>query len=330
VEVVIPDNARTWIEKVAGGRVVSVAALPGATSSSLHAVDVETADGETMSLVLRRFTNKDWVKKEPDIATREAKSVVHATEAGLPVPQLVGCDADGSKCGAPATLVTMVRGEVVLQPESWTEWLQGLAHVAARIHKVEAEGFRWKYRRYNDRAKLAVPKWSEQPEAWRRAIEVVQEPEPVYTECFVHRDFHPSNVLWWNGRVSGVVDWVNGCRGPAGIDVAWCRHNLASLHGLLAADEFLSQYSAAAGPAFEYHPYWDLMSVVELLPGPPSMYEGWRAGGVPEIDDALIRQRIDLYVASVVTRLSSFPSVSYSADPGSESSQPSTAQLSLR
>lgn len=326
----IPDNARAWIEKVGGGRVISVAELPGATSSSLHTVEVETADGETMSLVLRRFTNKDWVKREPEVAIREAKSVVHATEAGLPVPQLVGCDADGSKCGAPATLVTKVRGEVVLQPESWTDWLQGLAHAAAQIHKVEAAGFRWKYRRYNDRAVLSVPEWTEQPEAWGRAIEVVQEPAPIYTECFVHRDFHPSNVLWWNGRVSGVVDWVNGCRGPAGIDVAWCRHNLASLHGLLAADEFLSAYAAAAGPAFEYHPYWDLMSVVELLPGPPSMYEGWRARGVPEIDDALIRQRIDLYIASVVTRLSSFPSASYSADPVSESSQPSTAQLSLR
>ena len=197
----------------------------------------------------------------------------------------------------------MLRGEVVLRPENWTEWLQGLAHAAAQIHRVEADGFPWTYRRYNDRAVLAVPQWSKQPEAWKAAIEVVQEPAPPYSECFVHRDYHPSNVLWWNGRISGVVDWVNGCRGPAGIDVAWCRHNLANLHGLLAAEEFLSAYIAAAGATFEYHPYWDLMSVVELLPGPPTMYEGWRASGVPEIGDALMRERVDLYVASVVARL---------------------------
>jgi hypothetical protein len=71
----------------------------------------------------------------------------------------------------------------------------------------------------------------------------------------------------------------------------------------LAADEFLSAYIAAAGSTFEYHPYWDLMSVVEMLPGPPTMYEGWRASGVPEIGDALMRERVDLYVASVVARL---------------------------
>jgi aminoglycoside phosphotransferase (APT) family kinase protein len=324
----IPDNARKWIEKSTGGRVTSAAELPGATSSELHAVEVETGEG-IRSLVLRRFTDKAWVKREPDVATREAKSVGHASEAGLPVPELVACDADGSQSGTPATLVTMLPGEVVLHPESFSDWIQGLAHAAARIHRVEADKFKWKYRRYNERALLAVPEWSEQPDAWTTAIEAVKEPGPAYTECFIHRDFHPSNILWVDGRVSGVVDWVNGCRGPAGIDVAWCRHNLANLHGLLAADEFLSAYKAAAGSAFEYHPYWDLMSVVELLPGPPSMYEGWRASGV-KISDDVMRERLDLYVASVVTRLRSFPSASYSSDPESESSRPSIGQLSLR
>ena len=119
----------------------------------------------------------------------------------------------------------------------------------------------------------------------------------------MHRDYHPSNVLWLNGRVSGVVDWVNGCRGPAGIDVAWCRHNLANLHGVSAADDFLAAYTAAAGSDFTYDPYWDLMSVVELLPGPLSMYEGWRAAGFPDISNAVMRERVDAYVTSVVARL---------------------------
>jgi len=110
-------------------------------------------------------------------------------------------------------------------------------------------------------------------------------------------------VLWENGRVSGVVDWVNGCRGPAGIDVAWCRHNLANLHSVQMADEFLERYIEVAGPEFGYDPYWDLMSVVEMLPGPPSMYEGWRVAGHPPISNAVMRDRVDAYVASVVGRL---------------------------
>jgi aminoglycoside phosphotransferase (APT) family kinase protein len=298
----LSHHVRSWIEDIVGGRVTSVGVVPGATSSMLHAIEVEI-DGHRRSFVLRRFTDEEWVRREPDLAVREAASVQQAARAGLPAPELVATDRDGSYCGVPATLVSKLPGEVVLQPANWQEWLDGLARAASQIHRVDAAGFRWKYRRYNDREALAVPSWSRQPEAWKRAIEIVQSPAPPYRECFIHRDYHPSNVLWFNGRVSGVVDWVNACRGPAGIDVAWCRHNLANLHGVSVADDFLSAYIVAAGSEFHYNPYWDLMSVVELLPGPPSMYEGWRAGGVGNISNALMRDRVDLYVASVVARL---------------------------
>ena len=298
----LSHNVRSWIEDAAEGRVTSVAVLPGATSSLLHSIEIES-NGQRRSLVLRRFTNEVWVRQEPDIAVREAASLQQATRAGLPAPQLVATDRDGSYCGVPATLVTMLPGEVVLRPTNWNEWIKGLAHAAAQIHRVDAAGFRWKYRRFNDGDALAVPLWSTRPKVWKKAIDVVQGPTPSYRECFVHRDYHPSNVLWSKGRVTGVVDWVNGCRGPAGIDVAWCRHNLANLHGVSVADDFLAAYIGAAGSEFAYDPYWDLMSVVELLPGPPSMYEGWRANGVPHISDAVMRERVDLYVASLVARL---------------------------
>jgi aminoglycoside phosphotransferase (APT) family kinase protein len=299
---VLSENTRRWIEGAAGASVVAVRVLPGATSSLLHAVEVEGPTGKR-SLVLRRFVNEKWVNAEPDVAVREGMSLQHATRAGLPAPELIALDADGEHCGVPATLVTRLEGSVVLEPADWKQWLRGLAAAATRIHRVDAAGFRWKYRRYNEGATLTLPRWSKQQDAWAKAIEVVEGPPRSYSECFVHRDYHPSNVLWQNGRVSGVVDWVNGCRGPAGIDVAWCRHNLANLHGVSVADEFLSSYVAAAGSEFTYDPYWDLMSVVELLPGPPSMYEGWRASGIPNISNAVMRERVDEYVASVIARL---------------------------
>jgi aminoglycoside phosphotransferase (APT) family kinase protein len=299
---VLSENSRRWIEGATGSRVVSVAVLPGATSSLLHAVEVEGPTGRR-SLVLRRFVNEKWVKAEPDVAAHEGTSLQHATRAGLPAPDLIALDAAGEHCGVPTTLVLRLEGSVVLEPVDRKQWLRGLAETAARIHRVDAAGFRWKYRRYNEGVTLTAPRWSKQQDAWTKAIEIVEGPPRSYSECFAHRDYHPSNVLWLDGRVSGVVDWVNGCRGPAGIDVAWCRHNLANLHGVSVADEFLRAYVAEAGSEFQYDPYWDLMSVVELLPGPPSMYEGWRASGVPNISNGVMRERVDDYVASLVARL---------------------------
>lgn len=297
----IPDQVQRWIERVANGRVVSVAVLPGATSSLMHAIEVESEDG-LRNLVLRRFANEEWVKEEPDIAAHEAMSLTRATLAELPAPKLVAVDADGSLCGMPATLVTRLVGKVVLEPTDWRVWLRGLAETVAQIHRVDASEFPWSYRRYNSGEVLTVPTWSERPKAWKQAIEIVGRGRHTYKECFIHRDYHPCNVIWRNGRVSGVVDWVNACRGPPGIDVAWCRHDLAVLHGVAVADEFLSAYVAAAADDFEYDPYWDLMSVVELLPGPPSIYEGWRASGATHLSEALVRERNDQYVVSVIAR----------------------------
>jgi aminoglycoside phosphotransferase (APT) family kinase protein len=298
----LSHDTQRWIESAAHGSVIDVSAVRGATSSLLHRIDVRDATG-VRSLVLRRFTDREWTKRQPDIAIREAKSLQHATRAGLSVPELFAVDAKGEHCGVPATLVSMLRGNVVLEPRNYELWLDGLAAAAAQIHRVDAAGFPWKYKRYNESERLEVPRWSSHPDAWKKAIDVVNGPQPSYRECFIHRDYHPSNVLWVNDAVSGVVDWVNGCRGPAGIDVAWCRHNLANLHSVSVADDFLAAYIRRAGSDFEYDPYWDVMTVVEMLPGPPGMYGGWVAAGVKKIGAATAVERLDAYVVSVVARV---------------------------
>jgi aminoglycoside phosphotransferase (APT) family kinase protein len=276
--------------------------MPAATSSRLDAIDV-IADGKRVQLVLRRFDDKQWLGLEPDLVAHEAAALAWASNVGVAVPTLVAFDSDGSQSGVPATLTTRVPGSPQLRPRDRSVWLSAMAAAAVEIHRTDADGFPWTYRRYNAKERLDVPRWSKKRDAWRSAIELVNGPAPRTRECFVHRDYHPSNILWKDDSVSGVVDWVNACRGPAGIDVAWCRHNLANLYSVEVADEFLDAYVAIAGPDFTYDPFWDLMSVVELLPGPPTMYGGWKAEGFPSISDDVMRERVDRYVGSVVARL---------------------------
>ena len=68
----------------------------------------------------------------------------------------------------------------------------------------------------------------------------------------MHRDFHPGNVLWRRGMVTGVVDWQAACTGPAVADVAHCRVNLLTF-GPDAAARFTALWQRAAGAA--YHPW---------------------------------------------------------------------------
>jgi hypothetical protein len=46
-----------------------------------------------------------------------------------------------------------------------------------------------------------------------------------------------------------------------------------------------------------------MMAVVEVLPGPPGVYEGWRAFGVGHLSEMLMRERLDEYLVSLVSRV---------------------------
>ena len=86
------------------------------------------------------------------------------------------------------------------------------------------------------------------------------------------------------------------------IDASWCRVNLAGLYGVETADRFLRAYESLAGPAFSYHPFWDLMVIIEGLPGPPDVYPPWVEFGLRGLTDALMLSRSDAYLASVMGR----------------------------
>ena len=85
----------------------------------------------------------------------------------------------------------------------------------------------------------------------------------------LHRDFHPGNVLWRRGRVSGVVDWQGACTGPAAADVAHCRVNLLTF-GTGTAERFTAFWQQAVGAA--YHPWGDVVTIIGFL---DDLRDGW-------------------------------------------------------
>jgi thiamine kinase-like enzyme len=97
---------------------------------------------------------------------------------------------------------------------------------------------------------------------WELAAEISRGPAPLLPEVLVHGDFHPGNVLWRRGKVSGVVDWQAACTGPAAVDVAHCRVNLLTF-GTDAAERFTALWQHAASAA--YHPWADVVIIIGFL-----------------------------------------------------------------
>ncbi|HLS08499.1 aminoglycoside phosphotransferase family protein [Lentibacillus sp.] len=158
------------------------------------------------------------------------------------------------------------------------------------------------YYSYHDPDTFNVPDWSSVPRTWERALDLVKGPEPDMYECFIHRDYHPANVLWREGSVSGVVDWVNACKGPREIDVGHCRVNLAMPYGYEMAEAFLRAYQQYADMC--YNRYWDIMALITFLDGPPEVYPGWEAFGMTDLTNYLMEERLDYFVLQLIKYVS--------------------------
>ena len=275
----VPPAARAWVRRVTGADVVRWRRLPGASSSAVHALLLATG----ARFVLRRWTWRGVLDEEPVMPVRERDALTLAAERGLPVPRVAGADVTGDVVGdgVPALLMTVVGGRPVAVPD-----LTGLAETAAAIHEVTADGLPHEFFRWYADALAGPPRAATRPDLWERALELRESATPAYERRLVHRDYHPGNVLWARGRLTGVVDWPNACRGPWEIDVATCRSNLARLADRATADDFLRAYVAATGR--DYHPYWDVSYLLE------NDAEHWTPVEVADAESMLERVLVDV------------------------------------
>jgi aminoglycoside phosphotransferase (APT) family kinase protein len=258
-----PARALRWCAEAVGhgARVSAVAALDGGMSSAVHAVDLERT-GHVHRLILRRFVRADWLAEEPDVPRREAAALELLATTAVPTPGLVAVDETGAAAGVPALLMTRLPGKIDWEPAGLDTYLARLAAPLPEIHATPLPPAHPipDYRPYELEAG-GPPRWSAEPGLWERAFEAFRTPPPARERRFIHRDYHPGNVLWRAGAVSGIVDWPNASVGSPDADAGHCRMNLAGAIGPHAADRFLARYLAISGRE-DYHPYWDLAAVL--------------------------------------------------------------------
>jgi aminoglycoside phosphotransferase (APT) family kinase protein len=273
-------------------------------SSSVHALTVEDAKGCRYRLVLRRFVRADWLADEPDLARHEAAALRAVERAGLPAPRLVAFDEHATNTDVPVVLMTRVRGHIDLDPAELRTYLLAQAGLLPRIHGVRGDLEALpSYRRYYP--ERDVPLGARYRDAWRTLIEYASAPPPETSAAFVHRDYHPGNVLWSRGRLTGIVDWVNACVGPPEVDVGHACWNLAQLFDVDAADTFLGMWLAEAGRT-AHDPYWDIVSLLDAGNSYGDIggaLDAWRDAGRLDLTVEEAQRRRDAYALSLVRRL---------------------------
>jgi aminoglycoside phosphotransferase (APT) family kinase protein len=232
------ESIINWLRSELASQEVSLTKLPGATSSTVLKVD---ADGRPF--VLRLFNESSWIEGVEDLPGKEAQILETLSASEIPAPELIASTGADSSIGA-AVLMSWLPGRALLPSAPISNWLTTLACTLASIHTTTLPPLPWHYASWQHMTGRAAPAWFGDDALWQTVQDAVtKRSTPRFSDperCFLHRDYHPVNVLWQGQVISGVVDWVNACMGPPGVDVAHCRLNLVLMYGLAVADRFLA------------------------------------------------------------------------------------------
>ncbi|WP_209021894.1 aminoglycoside phosphotransferase family protein [Nocardioides sp. 503] len=285
-------RATGWAERVWGRPVTTATPLRGGWTSTM--LRLTAADGE--QAVLRLLTRQPWRHHGSALLGRESEVHTLLARTSVPSPRSLGVDPTGELAGHPAHLMTHLPGALELRACT-DELLASLAGTLHDIHAVDPGPDRPReYESWASPAKRVVPPWAARPGRWREAFARLDAGPPAYQGRFLHRDFHLGNVLWRDGCVSGVVDWVETSWGPAALDVAHAATYLALLHGGDAAERFTTAYGQD-----DHEPYWALLDVVGYLPDPTKVATPWRELGI-DVGDDLARRRLEDRLERVLSR----------------------------
>ncbi len=303
-----------WVRRhlEAGERIVGIEALHGGITAEMRRLTIGTRDGGTRDLVLRSFVDPFFVGHAEDWLNRETGALTLLTGTDVPAPGLVAVDPTAAHCEYPSLLMTHLTGRTVLDDEALEMRVLLLARQLVAIHALRPAERPRKYVALTTADTVVIPKGTDAA-AWAAAIEVIRKPAPPYEGRFLHRDFHPGNVLFdvehpgpAGARITGVVDWAGTSWGPADLDVAHCSTNLALLHGPVWGLRFAEAYEEAGGvlaAAASERLYWRVRDGLAFSEEVRLVAQPWREAGRAELTTQAVEERLDAYVTALMDAL---------------------------
>jgi len=196
---------------------------------------------------------------------REFSTLSALQSTGLPVPQPLWLDEDGTFLGIPGLVMTRGEGSAgvsdLLTPGSTTtrylsEQLMG---IAAQLHALDFKALSPSLTPPGDpqsAPRQVLLQWEAQFRKQR------MEPLPALASVYgwlnrnlpctpriavVHGDFRLGNFLHANGRITLVLDWEISHLGDPLEDIAWAYRHMWGPHDFLPIEDAIKVYEAAGG-----------------------------------------------------------------------------------
>jgi aminoglycoside phosphotransferase (APT) family kinase protein len=236
-------------------------------------------------------------------ASSEWRRLQFAQRVTAPVPKPIAADLESVWFGRPSVVMSRLPGRPDVNPRDAAAWVAALAQTLAQLHETALDG-----------AEAALPRLPFD-EAWEppagehhpltaAAVRAVTarlpslSPERVVT----HGDYHPGNILWHRGRITGVVDWSGAGLEPRWSELAYCRADVCLLLGPDVADRLADAYSDIIGATSDELAVYDVMWVFNLRHHAEVALEAYRGQG-HQPDLQLSLSRLDEQLRRALQRL---------------------------
>lgn len=226
-----------------------------------------------------------------------------AYQALLPSPQPLHFDGKGACFGTPALVMSCLPGRPILTPDDLDWWTAELAAALTAIHATATVELPGNFQgRSGEWDHWPPPRPDDDARTQAIAGSISELPRMTWERGFCHCDFHPGNVLFDDGRLSGVVDWGVAREAPFLYDIGRCRCALAIWPGGEAPELFRAHYARLSRRSLGGLAYWDVLAGAINLMYEPKWLAMYRRQDV-NIGADLFRQRAAAFIDAALTQL---------------------------
>lgn len=226
---------------------------------------------------------------------------------GIAAPRVLWSDPDGSSFGVPAVVLTRFRGATTGRPSDPVSWARQLGATLARIHAIPISNYDFSYLppslevapAFLERAMAPTPAVARHALAGvvLDGLRQLRDGLALERPTFTHGDFWPGQSIWWRGRLEGVVDWDFPRLDDPGIDIGYCRMDIAIIANLTVADEFLRAYEGAAVRTVTNLRFWDLIAAYQAMEHPGRWHrQGLIGMSRPDLQGAQLERKLARFV----------------------------------
>jgi aminoglycoside phosphotransferase len=289
-----------------GSSILSSLPLIGGIAGDATRLRVRDGKGGIRYLVLHCFN--DYGGREATIeALRNEVAVHHLLDEcshaiGVTTPKVIAVDYEGTVLQKPLLLCSWLPGQVIVSTSDPRKWAEDLAQPLPLFHALNTDSTTIVRDKVGRRkTPQSFPEWSHEKSAWQAVIDTAQEGIPDGEPVFKHGDYHPTNVIWQNGAITGIIDWSLSSIGPVGLDLSHTRINLVSMYGLETADCFLEAYRKIGRAETRDDVLQARCDAVRCWLH-PFRYPPWSKLGL-HLTDKIIQERLDAYAVNIASRL---------------------------